>query len=120
MGKKPTASLRGEANAGAPAGGDTLVLRLYVTGSSPLSARAVQNVSHLCEQHLHGRYDLRVIDLYQEPWLARDAQLVAAPTLVKEQPLPARRFIGAMRDTDRILIVLGVDAQAPDGRGSPS
>ena len=118
MGQKPAAKHRAESSTGGAAARDTLVLRLYVTGSSPLSARAVRNVSQLCEQHLHGRYELRVIDLYQEPWLARDAQLLAAPTLIKVLPLPARRFVGAMRDTDRILAGLGVQPPALE-QGAP-
>jgi circadian clock protein KaiB len=118
MGEEATARLQGEREAGAADAG-VLVLRLYVTGSSPLSARAVRNVSQLCEQHLRGRYDLRVIDLYQEPWLARDAQLVAAPTLIKVRPLPARRFIGSMRDADQLLAGLGVEAAPPERRALP-
>ena len=96
------------------------VLRLYVTGGSPRSSWAVRNVSKLCEAHLRGRYDLEVIDLYQQPWLARDAQLVAAPTLVKERPLPERRFIGAMSDGPRLLAGLGLEpAEAVSQRPPP-
>lgn len=96
------------------------VLRLYVTGGAPRSSWAVRNVSKLCEEHLRGRYDLEVIDLYQQPWLARDAQLVAAPTLVKERPLPERRFIGAMSDGPRLLAGLGLEpAEAVSQRPPP-
>lgn len=103
-----------------PAEEDRFVLRLYVTGGAPRSSWAVRNVSKLCEEHLRGRYDLEVIDLYQQPWLARDAQLVAAPTLVKERPLPERRFIGAMSDGPRLLAGLGLEpAEAVSQRLPP-
>jgi len=83
------------------------VLRLYVTGMTPRSTRAVENVRTICEEHLHGRYDLEVIDIYQQPTLAKGEQIIAAPTLVKKLPLPLRRFIGDMSQTERIL--LGLD-----------
>ncbi len=79
------------------------VLRLYVTGMSPRSVRAVENVRALCEEHLHGRYELEVVDLYQQPELARGDQIVAAPTLIKKLPLPLRRIIGDMSGKDRVL-----------------
>lgn len=119
MRRPAAASVRGEGEAESVAESDTLVLRLYVTGGSRLSAGAVRNVSRLCELHLRGRCDLLVIDLYQEPWLARDAQLVAAPTLVKERPLPERRFIGSMGDTARLLTELGVEDPATEGKDPP-
>jgi circadian clock protein KaiB len=78
-------------------------LRLYVTGSSPRSARAIVNVRRLCEDNLRDRYDLEVIDIARQPAIARAEQLVAAPTLVKQAPLPVRRFIGDMSHTEAIL-----------------
>jgi len=83
------------------------VLRLYVTGMTPRSTRAVENVRRICEEHLHGRYDLEVIDIYQQPTLAKGEQIVAAPTLVKKLPLPLRRVIGDLSNTDKVL--LGLD-----------
>jgi circadian clock protein KaiB len=83
------------------------VLRLYVTGMTPRSTRAVENVRTICEEHLHGRYDLEVIDIYQQPTLAKGEQIIAAPTLVKRLPLPLRRVIGDLSSTDRVL--LGLD-----------
>jgi circadian clock protein KaiB len=83
------------------------VLRLYVTGMTPRSTRAVENVRTICEEHLHGRYDLEVIDIYQQPTLAKGEQIIAAPTLVKKLPLPLRRVIGDLSNTDRVL--LGLD-----------
>ena len=83
------------------------VLRLYVTGMTPRSTRAVENVRTICEEHLHGRYDLEVIDIYQQPTLAKGEQIVAAPTLIKKLPLPLRRVIGDLSSTERVL--LGLD-----------
>lgn len=83
------------------------VLRLYVTGMTNRATRAIENVRAICEEHLAGRYDLEIIDLYLQPVLARDEQIVAAPTLVKKLPLPLRRIIGDMSKRDRIL--LGLD-----------
>lgn len=83
-----------------------IVLRLYVAGGTPRSAWAIQNVRRLCEEHLAGRYDLSVIDIYQQPERAAEAQLVAAPTLIKELPLPLARFIGTLTDPERILVHL--------------
>jgi circadian clock protein KaiB len=79
------------------------VLRLYVTGTTPRSSAAIANVRRTCEAHLRGRYDLRVIDIYQQPALARGEQIVAVPMLVKTLPLPRRRLIGDMADTERVL-----------------
>jgi circadian clock protein KaiB len=89
---------RDESMASAPSGDDAYVLRLYVTGSSPRSTWAIRMVRRLCDEHLEGRCDLEVIDICQQPALARGARLVAAPTLVKELPLPAQRFVGSMVD----------------------
>jgi circadian clock protein KaiB len=84
-------------------------LRLYITGATSRSNRALLNVKRLCEQHLHGRYSLEVVDIYQQPERAREGQVVASPTLVKQLPLPIRRFIGDMSDKEKILIGLGVE-----------
>lgn len=82
------------------------VLRLYVAGSTPQSSRAIENMAQLCEEHLKGSYDLEVIDLYQHPSLARGEQIIAVPTLIKELPLPLRRLIGDLSDTQRVLVGL--------------
>jgi circadian clock protein KaiB len=83
------------------------VLRLYVTGSTPRSTRAISNIRKICEEYLEGRYDLEVVDISQHPALAEGEQIIAAPTLIKQLPLPLRRFIGDMSQTDHIL--LGLD-----------
>ena len=75
---------------------------------TPRSTRAVENVRTICEEHLHGRYDLEVIDIYQQPTLARGEQIIAAPTLIKKLPLPLRRVIGDMSSTDRVLLGLDI------------
>jgi circadian clock protein KaiB len=79
------------------------VLRLYVTGITPRSTQAIANVKKICEEYLAGRYELAVIDIYQQPELAKDEQIIAVPTLIKKIPLPLRRIIGDMSDTKRIL-----------------
>jgi circadian clock protein KaiB len=86
--------------------GERYILRLYVAGMTSRSSRAVENVRAFCEKHLEGRYDLQVIDVYQQPALARSEQLIAAPTLIKKLPLPLRRLIGDMSNEDRILVGL--------------
>jgi len=82
------------------------VLRLYVTGTTPQSVRAIANVKKLCEKYLKGRYELEVVDLYQQPQLAQGEQIIAAPTLIKKLPLPLRRIIGDMSKTERVLVGL--------------
>ena len=83
------------------------VLRLYITGMTPRSARAVKNLQAICDEYLEGRYDLEVIDIYQQPVLLKGEQIIAAPTLVKKLPLPMRRIIGDMSNRERVL--LGLD-----------
>jgi circadian clock protein KaiB len=87
---------------------EKFVLRLYVTGATPNSVRAIENIRKICAEHLAGRYELEIIDIYQQPIFAREGQIVAAPTLVKELPPPLRKFIGDMSQTERILLGLDV------------
>lgn len=84
------------------------ILRLYVTGSSPRSLRAISNLKRLCEEYLEGDYDLEVVDIYKNPDAARDAQIVAAPTLIKKLPAPLRRFVGDMSNTEKLLTGLDI------------
>ena len=88
------------------------VLRLYVAGTTSKSIRAVANIKEICESSLKNRYDLEVIDIYQQPVLVKGEQIIAAPTLVKKLPLPLRKFIGDMSDTERILV--GLDLRPKD------
>jgi circadian clock protein KaiB len=87
-------------------GSPQYVLRLYVTGMTPRSARAIANIKEVCEEHLKGRYDLQVIDIYQRPVLSKGEQIIALPTLIKKLPPPLRRFIGDLSDRERVLIGL--------------
>jgi circadian clock protein KaiB len=88
------------------------VLRLFVSGSTAKSALAVENIKRICEQHLKNLYDLEVIDIYQQPNLARDGQIVAVPTLIKLSPLPLRRLIGDLSNPKKVLI--GLDLRMPE------
>ena len=81
-------------------------LRLYVSGSTSKSALAVENIKRICEQQLKNRYDLEVIDIYQQPSLAREEQIVAVPTLIKRSPFPMRRLIGDLSDLKKVLFGL--------------
>lgn len=91
------------------AGQRRYVLRLYVTGTSPQSNRAVANIREICDRRLEGRYQLEIVDLYQQPELARGQQIVAAPTLVKELPPPLRRLVGDLSNTRRVLLALDLE-----------
>lgn len=82
------------------------IFRLYVTGSSTRSLRAIHNLKKLCEEYLPGAYDLEVIDIYKNPDAAREGQVIAAPTLVKQLPLPLRRFVGDLSNTEKLLVGL--------------
>jgi circadian clock protein KaiB len=84
------------------------VLKLYVTGMTPNSIRAVENLRKICEEHLQGKYDLEVIDIYQQPDLASSEQIIAAPTLVKKLPPPLRKFIGGLSETEKVLVGLDI------------
>ena len=82
------------------------LLRLYVTGLTPNSLRAIDNIKKICEEYLNGCYELEVIDIFQNPVLAQDEQIIAAPTLIKKLPEPLRKFIGDMSRTEKILMGL--------------
>jgi len=87
------------------------LLRLYVTGTTGKSVRAIQNVRRICEEHLQGLYDLEVVDIYKNLPLARGDQIIAAPTLIKRLPAPLRRLIGDMSDEQRVLVGLDIRPQ---------
>ncbi|MBA4150719.1 MAG: thiol-disulfide isomerase [Verrucomicrobia bacterium] len=82
------------------------VLRLYISGITPRSTAAIERIRHICEKHLEGRYELEIIDIYQQPSLAKGEQIIAAPTLIRKLPLPLRRVIGDMSNEDRVLVGL--------------
>ncbi len=87
---------------------DHYVLRLYVTGTTPKSLRAIQNLRGMCEAYLQGRYDMEVVDIYQQPSQAQSDQIIVSPTLIKSLPLPSRRLIGDLSNADRVLISLDI------------
>jgi len=89
------------------------VLRLYVTGITPRSTKAIANVREICEEYLKGRYELEVVDIYQQPKLAQGEQIIAAPTLIKKLPLPLRRLIGDMSDRERFLVGIDLKPRKP-------
>jgi len=93
------------------------VLRLYTTGMTPRSMRAVESIKAICEEHLKGRYELEIIDIHEQPVLARGDQIIAAPTLIKRLPEPLRRLIGDLSDSERVL--LGLDLR-PVGEEHPA
>ena len=90
---------------------DKYVLRLYVAGATDRSRRAVLRARQLCETELNGNFELKVIDVYQQPILARDGQIVATPTLVREFPRPVRRLIGNLSDTAGLFVGLDLDTK---------
>lgn len=87
---------------------DKHLLKLYIAGSTPQSQKAIHNIKTICEEHLHDIYTLEVIDLYENPALAKGEQIIAVPTLIKQLPLPLRRIIGDMSSTEKILVGLDI------------
>jgi len=87
-------------------GRDKYILRLYITGTTNRSVLAITNLKRICEEYLDGRYELEVVDLYKMPSLAKDEQIIAAPTLIKKLPLPFRRIIGDMSNIEKVLMGL--------------
>jgi len=106
--KDPTAGLENAVKKGVSE--QRYVLRLYVAGINPRSSAAIRTVTEICEEHLQDRYELEIVDLYQQPTLAKGEQIIAVPTLIKKLPVPLRRFIGDMADKERILV--GLDLRA--------
>ena len=84
------------------------VLRLFITGATPNSVRAITNIKQICEDHLQGRYSLEIIDVYQQVAIAEQEQLIALPLLIKKSPLPERRLIGDLSDREKVLKGLGL------------
>jgi circadian clock protein KaiB len=99
--------------------GEYYTLRLFVSGMTPRSIRAIENIKQICEEHLKGRYELEVIDIYQRPELARNAQLLTAPTLVKQLPHPLRKLIGDLSDKEKVLVALDLVPKGKTGIGKP-
>jgi len=91
---------------------NSYVLQLFVAGQSPKSVHAIANIRKICDENLQGRYELEVIDLYQQPQLAQGEQIIAVPTLIKKLPLPLRRIIGDLSNTERVLVGLDIREKA--------
>lgn len=106
---KKTTTMRRSRSGPKAGAGKRYALRLYVTGLTPKSTRAIENVRAICEEHLKGRYDLTIVDIYQQPALAKGEQIIAVPTLIKQLPFPLRRLVGDLSKKDRVL--LGLDVQ---------
>ncbi|MGZ6346306.1 MAG: circadian clock protein KaiB [Anaerolineales bacterium] len=111
MTKTPTKPGLSKSRAAKPKS-DIYVLRLYVAGKTPKSIAALDNLQKICEEHLAGRYKLQVVDLLENPQLARGDQILAIPTLVRKLPLPLRRIIGDLSNTERVLV--GLDLRNKD------
>jgi circadian clock protein KaiB len=107
-GKRKPGSAPGREQAGSQSSQSKYILRLYVSGSSLKSALAITNIQLVCKQHLNGRYVLEVIDIHQQAHLARDEQIVAVPTLIKQLPPPLRKLVGDMSDLNKVLFGLDV------------
>ncbi len=104
--KQPQSAQKALKTAAEEAKEQKYVLRLYVAGITPRSEPAIRTVTAVCTKHLAGRYELEVIDMYQQPTLAKGEQIIAAPTLVKKLPEPLRKFTGSMADKDKLLVGL--------------
>ena len=108
QGNKKRSSSAANGSVPLPADNRQYHLKLYVTATTPSSTRAVANVRRLCEKYLPDRCQLEVIDITKHPELAKDAQLIGAPTLIKNLPLPLRRFIGDMSNTEKLIVGLNL------------
>ncbi len=87
---------------------DPYVLCLYVTGASPNSSRAIRNIKDLCERHLKHKYELSIVDVYQQPIITQTVDIIALPLLIRKNPLPERRLIGDMSDKEKVIKNLGI------------
>jgi circadian clock protein KaiB len=95
----------------ARAGTERYLLRLYIAGTTPASSRSVETLRTICESHLPGRYELIVVDVFQQPSLAKDEQVIAVPTLIKKLPAPLRRIVGDLSNEHRVLVGLDLEPQ---------
>jgi circadian clock protein KaiB len=87
---------------------DKLVLQLYVSGMSPKSMEAIENIKRICDEHLEGAFELEVVDLYKNPEVAAEQHIVFSPSLIKHSPLPKKTMIGNLSDTEKIVKALGI------------
>jgi circadian clock protein KaiB len=89
------------------------LLKLYVTGQTPRSRRAIDNLRRICEDELRGQYEMHIIDVLERPQVAEDEKILATPTVVKELPMPIRRIIGDLSDTEKVLLGLDLRPYPP-------
>lgn len=101
-------------------GSERYELRLYIAGTTPASGKAVENLRAICEEHLKGRYELTVIDVFQQPVLARNEQIIAVPTLIKKLPAPLRRIVGDLSNEHRVLVGLDLKPKENGQGRAPS
>jgi circadian clock protein KaiB len=120
--KRPRAPARKRKPAGTHAAGkpERYLFQLFVTGTTPRSTQAIANIRALCEEHLDGRYDLEVIDLYQQPALAAVGQVIASPTLVKQLPKPLMRMVGNLSNREHLLFKLNLPSEGTPAAFLPS
>ena len=111
MQKKGQTSLKSFEKAAYKAGKEKFVFRLYISGTTPQSQRALTSIRKICEEYIHGQYKLEVIDIYQNPKLAKKDQIIAVPTLLKIEPSPFKRLIGDFSNEARVLLGLGIPAR---------
>ena len=102
------------------AGSERYELRLYIAGTTPASGKAVENLRAICEEHLKGRYELTVIDVFQQPVLAKNEQIIAVPTLIKKLPAPLRRIVGDLSNEHRVLVGLDLKPKENGQGRAPS
>lgn len=114
MPRKPVDSIAAFESAARAQEAEHYVLKLYVAGTTPGSVRAVEALKAVCDEHLEGRFELQVVDVYQQPVLARDEQIIALPTLVKSLPAPMRRILGDLSDKQRLLVGLDLKPKADE------
>ena len=100
--------------------GTTYTLRLFVTGNSPRSSAAVATIRAICDTYLAGKFELEVVDIYQQPAAAVAEQIIAAPTLIKQQPAPVRRMVGSLADPERVLVGLEIVPAESASQASPT
>lgn len=102
---------KGKLSNGSQTAGDVFELRLYVAGQTPKSLTALANLKRICDEHLKQEYRIEVIDLVKHPQLAQGDQILAIPTLVRRLPVPIRKIIGDLSNTERVLV--GLDIRGP-------
>jgi circadian clock protein KaiB len=112
--KQPTDSYAEFEKASGEKGKEKYVLRLFVSGMTPKSIQAIDNLKKICEEQLHGRYNLEIIDISQQPGSVKKQEIIATPTLIKELPKPIRRIIGDLSNKERILIGLNLKPKKND------